>query len=119
MADHAAALSAHELQRIGILLLRHQAAAGRGSIREIEERKFLGGEENEILAEPAEMNHAERRSVKEGGHEIAIAADVDAVPGDPGKAEGARDRAHIDRVAGPRDGAGPERQFVGFAQHRG
>ncbi len=36
-ADHAPGLAADELQRIGILLLRHQAAAGRRRVGQLEE----------------------------------------------------------------------------------
>ena len=46
---HAAGLAAHELQRIGILLLRHQAAAGRRRVGELEEPELLRREQDQVL----------------------------------------------------------------------
>ena len=37
---------------------------------------------------------------------------------DPGKAQVARQRLDVDRVARPRDRAGPERQRIGFGARR-
>ena len=91
MADDAAALAAHELQRIGVLLLRHQAAAGRGRVRELEEAELLRREEDEVLGDPAQVHHAERRGVEERRDEVAIAADVDAVARDAAEAERRRE----------------------------
>src|SRR4051794_13557298 len=47
-SDDAAGLPTNELQWIGILLLRHQAAAGGGRVRKIEEAELFRREEDEI-----------------------------------------------------------------------
>jgi hypothetical protein len=118
MTDHPSALPAHELQRIGVLLLRHEAAAGRGRIGELEETELLGREQDEVFGYAAQMHHPERRGVQERRDEVAIAADVDAVARDAAEAERRGEAVHVDGVAGPGDRAGSERQLVGLAEHR-
>ena len=45
-ADGLAGLAAHELERIGILLLRHQARAGRDRVVHLEEAELLAREQD-------------------------------------------------------------------------
>ena len=59
-ADRAPGLAAHQLHRIGVLLLRHQAAAGRDPIVEIDEPELLAAENDDVLGQPADVDHAQR-----------------------------------------------------------
>ena len=111
-------LAANELQRIGILLLRHQAAAGRRGVRELEESELLRREEDQVLGQPAEVHHSQRRRVQERRDEIAVARRVDAVEHDARETETRGEGVHVDRVARAGNGAGTERQLVGFGEHR-
>ena len=81
------ALPAHELERIGVLLLRHHAAAGGRSIGELEEAELLAREQNEVLGDAAEMHHRQRAGVDEARGEVAIRRRVHAVEHDAAEAQ--------------------------------
>ena len=101
MADRAAGLAAHELERIGILLLRHHAAAGAERVGQLEEAVLVAAEDDQILGQPAEVHHRHRARVEERRREVAIRRRVDAVGDDAREAEIARERVDVDRVAVP------------------
>ena len=83
-------LPAHQLQRIGILLLRHHAAAGAQRVGQLEEAVLVAAEDDQVLRQPAEMHHRHRAGIEEGRGEIAIGRGVHAVVDDARKAEVAR-----------------------------
>ena len=55
-AVDAARLAADQLPRIGVFLLRHQAAAGGIFVRQLDEAKLRRGEQNHVLGEPRKMH---------------------------------------------------------------
>jgi hypothetical protein len=57
-ADRAAGLAAHELERIGILLLRHHAAAG-ADASDSSKNRALRREDDQVLCDAAEVHHRE------------------------------------------------------------
>ena len=118
MADRAARLAAHELERIRVLLLRHHAAAGAERVGQLEEPVLVAAEDDQVLGQPAEMHHRQRARVQERRGEVAIRRGVDAVGDDAREAEVARERVDVDRVARAGDRAGAERQRVGFGARR-
>ena len=114
MPDTATGLSPHELERVGVFLLRHHAAAGAERVGQLEESVLVAAEDDQVLRQPAEMHHRQRRCVEEGRGEIAIGRSVHAVVDDAGEAEIASERLHIDRIRGACNRARPEGQCVGF-----
>src|SRR6185369_4242579 len=85
--DHPPGLATYQLERVRILLLRHQAAPCRRGVRQVEEGEFLRCEKNHILGETAQVNHRQRTRVQEGGDEIAITGRIDAVGDDTAESE--------------------------------
>ena len=92
MPDGAAGLAAHQLERIGVLLLRHHAAAGRRLIGELEEAELLARQQDEVLGDATEMHHRERARVDERRREVAIGRGVHAVADDAAEAEARGER---------------------------
>ena len=72
MTDRAPRLAAHELQRIRILLLGHHAAARAERIGQLEESVFVAAQDDQVLGEPAQVDHRHRTGVQEGRREVAI-----------------------------------------------
>ena len=105
---------AHELERIGILLLRHHAAAGAERVGQLEEPVLVAAEDDQVLGQPAEVHHRQRAGVEERRGEVAIRRRVDAVGDDAREAEVAGQRVDVDGVARARNRAGAERQRIGF-----
>ena len=62
---HAAALAAHQLQRVGFFFCGIRLLPVAAAIGQLEETEFLGGEENEVLGDAAQMHHA--RAPRRGG----------------------------------------------------
>ena len=60
-----AGLAADQLERIGILLLRHHAAAGARRIGELKKPVLLAAEDDEIFGQPAQMHHAQGARMQE------------------------------------------------------
>ena len=65
VADRAAGLAAHQLGDVGVLLLRHQARAGRVGVGELDEAELGGRPEHELLGEPRQV-HLRDRAVARG-----------------------------------------------------
>ena len=97
MADGAARLAAHELERIGILLLRHHAAAGRRRIGQLEEAEFLARHQDEVLGDAREVHHRQRHRVQEARREVAIGRGVHAVGHDAAEAQPVGEELRVDR----------------------
>ena len=92
-------LAAHELQRIGVLLLRHHAAAGAERVGQLEEAVLVAAQDDQVLRQPAQMHHRHRAGVEERRGEIAIGRRVHAVVDDAREAEVAGERVDVDGVA--------------------
>ena len=110
----AARLAAHQLQRIGVLLLRHHAAAGAERVGQLEEAMLVAAEDDQILGQPAQMHHRHRARVEERRREVAIRRRVHAVVDDAREAEVAGERVDVDGVRRAGNRAGAERQRVAF-----
>ena len=92
-------------ERIGILLLRHHAAARRRSISQLEVAELLARHQDEVFGEAAQVHHGERRGVDKARGEITIGRSVDAVADAAAEAETRGERVDVDAVAGAGDGA--------------
>ncbi len=79
MAEHSSGLAAHQLHRVGILFLGHQAGAGGDGIAEFKETEFSCRVKNGVFGETREMDHDERRGAREFNAEITIADGVETV----------------------------------------
>ena len=97
-ANRPAGLAAYELQRIGVFLLRHHAAAGSRRVGQIEEAVFLAGEDDEVLGDPAQMHHPKRDRIQKRCDEITIGRGVHAVRHDARKTERACEQIRVDAV---------------------
>ena len=67
------------IEWIRVLLLRHEAAAGRHRIRKREEPEFLSGKKNQVFRKSRQVHHRQRGGVKKRRHEVAIARGVETV----------------------------------------
>ena len=76
VADRAAGLAAHQLERIGILLLRHHAAAGGRRIGQLEEPELLARDQDEVLGDARQVHH--RRATRRAGSVAAKSRSDDA-----------------------------------------
>ena len=111
-ADDAPALAADELGNIGILLLRHDRAAGAEAVGEPHEAVARAGPQDQLLGEARKVHHDERGGGGEFDREIAVGDGVERIGAETVEAELARDALAIDRVAGPRERCGAQRQPV-------
>ena len=118
MADGAARLAPHELERIGILLLRHQAAAGRHAVGDLQVAELLAAEDDDVLRDAAEVHHGQRARVERRRDEVAVRGRVDAVRDDARETEPAGQRRGVDRVARACDRPGSERHGIRLAARR-
>ena len=115
MPDHSARLAANELERIGILLLRHHAAAGARRIRQLKKSVLVAAENNQIFRQPAQVHERQRARMQKRRNEIAIGGRVDAVGDDLRKPQRPRQLCRIDRVIGAGHRARSQRHRVGLA----
>ena len=84
-------LAADQFERIGILLLRHQAGPAGDAVAQFQPAELLAGVEDPVLGQAAQVDHGHAGGVEEIEREIAVAGDVHAVGGDGGEAQIARD----------------------------
>ena len=98
MAKHASGLAAHQLHRVGILFLRHQARAGGDGIAQLKKAELSCRVKNYVFGEPREMHHDERCGAREFDAEITIADCVQAVARNSVEAKQARYGLTIDRI---------------------
>ena len=112
-------LAAHELERIGVLLLRHHAAAGGRRIGQLEEPELLAGHQDEVLGDARQVHHrtATRRAgssprSRDRTRRPCCWRRRARSPSARGEGRG------VDGVAGAGDRARAERQRVGFLARR-
>ena len=106
-------LAADQLERIGVLLLRHQAGAAGHAIAQLQPAEFLAGIEDPVFRQAAEVDHRDRGGVEEVQREIAVGGNVHAVAGDGGETQVARHGFAVERETAAGQRAGAERQHVG------
>ena len=107
IAKHAPALAANQLQRIGILLLRHQAGPAGDAVAQFQPAELLAGIENPVFGQAAQMQHGSGCRIQKIEREIAVGRNIHAVARDGGEAQIARDGLTVERksAAGQRSGA--------------
>ena len=110
--DHVGSAASDELGRVRIPLVRHHRAAGREGVGQPDEPESRVRPPGEVLREPAEMDHRQRRDRDRLDDEIPVADGVERVGGHAVEAELGGDRLAIDRIAGSRERAGTERADV-------
>ena len=79
IANQTAALAAHQLGEIGVLLLRHHAAARGPGIVHLDIAEFGRGPQHQFLRQAREVDAAQRCAGHELDGEIPIRHGVDAV----------------------------------------
>ncbi len=108
-------LTPDEFRHIGVLFLGHDAAAGGKGIVQLDKGKFLGGPENQLLTETAQVLHEDGRRRQEFEDKIPVADGIDAVSVAGGKAQLGRRISPVDGKGGSRQGPGPQGGAVGPA----
>ena len=107
VADEPPGLAARELGDVGVLLLRHDARAGRVAVVQRHEAELAGVPDDDVLGESREVDADLRRDVRELGDDVARRGAVERVLGGPVEAELGRDelRVESERRAGERSPA--------------
>ena len=108
-ADRARAGGAHELERIGIALLRHQARAGRGRVVEPHVAERRRRPDHELFARPRRGDGRAHRGVEQVEHDVAVADAVERVARRLREAELARGRVAVERQRRARQRRAAER----------
>ena len=80
---------------------------------------LVAAENDQILRQPAQMDHRQGAGIEERRREIAIRRSVHAVVDDPREAQFPGERVDVDRVRGAGNRAAAERQRVGFVARAG
>ena len=79
VTDQAAGLAAGQLGDVGVLLLREHRAAGGVGVGEAGEAELLGGPQDDLLADPAEVDADQGQREQGLRHEVAVGHRVQAV----------------------------------------
>src|SRR5919106_1269577 len=101
MAVDTASLAPDQLGDVGVFLLWHDAAAGRESIRELNEAELRAAPQGDLLAQTTEMHHQRGRGGAAFDDEVAIADGIQAILRDGGKIQ---ETGHILAIDGVRRG---------------
>jgi hypothetical protein len=115
MTKNTSGLSANEFQRVWVLLLRHEAAAGGDAVPEAKEAKLLCRIEDEVLSETGEVHHRQRGRAGKLDEVVTVTDGVETVVGDPIETKFMGHPFAIDWVVGTGEGTGPERELVDAA----
>ena len=102
----------NQLERVRVLLLRHQRAPRAVRIRQPHEPEFQRRVDDQVLGPPRHLEHQAGAPLECFEHEVAVADGVQRVGQDPLEPEFARHGVPVDveRVSG--EGAAPERRAV-------
>jgi hypothetical protein len=76
---HAPRLAARELGHVGVLLLRHDGAARGEAVGNLDEAEVLAHPQDQLLAQAADVHHAQARGGAEFDGKVAVAHGVQAV----------------------------------------
>ena len=106
------ALSAGQLEQVGIALLREQARAGGEAVGRGEPAERRRAEEHEVFPDPRQVHAHEPGGVQVLEREVAVAYSVQRVHGQAREAEPRGQRRAIVAKRRARNGAGSERQPV-------
>jgi len=101
LANGAARLASQELERVGVLFLRHQGRAGGVGVGQLDEPKLGGGVQDEVLGEARHVNHDHGRAEEKVQDEIAVSDSVERVRDHAIEAQvlGERGAVDVERVA--------------------
>ena len=113
VAVETAALAAHQLGHVGVLLLRHDRRAGGPGVRELHEAELGRGPQREVGGQPREMHAGDGGGGQVLQHVVAVADGIQAVGAHRREAEVARQRLAVDGERGAGQGGRAQRQHVG------
>ena len=113
IAVHAAALSADELGKVGILLLRHDRGAGGIAIGERDEPELGAAPEHDLLGEAREMHGHNGAGVVQVEQEVAIRHGIERIGDHVGEPELGGRHLAIERIGGAGERGGTERAGIG------
>ena len=111
-ADDAGRPAADQLEDVGVLLLRHDAAAGADRIGQRQEAELLGAPEDPLLGPAREVLGDQRQDEDRLEHEVAVAGDVQAVGRHAVEAELPGHELAVDRQGRAGQGGGAQGQDV-------
>ena len=105
MADEPAGLSPGQLGDVGVLLLGEHRAPGGVGVVEGDEAELLGRPQDELLADPRQMD-AEESQIEEGlGHEVTVGDGVERILEPSGETEIGGHRVGVESERRPGQGA--------------
>ena len=110
--EHASALAANQFQRIGILLLRHQARSAGDAVAQFQPAELFARIKNPVFGQPAQVQHRGRCRIQKIEREIAIRRNVHAVARDRGETQIARDGLAVERKSAARQRSAAQRHHV-------
>ena len=104
LTKRSARFASKQLERVGVLLLGHDARAGRVGVGEREKAKLGGRVDDEVLGQLGDVQHDQARPEQELGHKVSVGDGVHRVDGEGLEAELLADRVarQLERVAGHR-----------------
>ena len=109
----AAALAARELGEVGVLLLRHDGAAGGVAVRERDEAELGGAPQHDLLAQAREVHHADAARVLKVEQVVTVGDGVQRVGDGVVKAQQLGGALAVKRVGGAGKRRGTQRVGVG------
>ena len=112
VAVDAGRLAPHELERVRVLLLRHQARARGEGLGQGDEAVLGAGEVDEVLGHPREVRLQLRAARDELDREVAVHDRVERGGGDGGEPEVAGHRLAVEGQRRPRERPRAERHHV-------
>ena len=105
-------LRPHQFCDVGVLLLREHRAPCRIGVGEDREAELLGGPDDQLLAEPRQVDPEQRQVEQRLGDEVPVRHRVEGVLEPGSETEILGDGIRVERERGTCEGAGAERRHV-------
>ncbi len=111
-ANYPPCLATNELERIRVLLLRHQGGTRGDCIGELDKARLARVVEDKVFGKARQVGHGEGRHVHQLHHVIPVRYRIQAVAGGTAKAHVQRQCFTVDGIGGTRQGAAAERAGI-------
>ncbi len=112
VAVDAAGLAARQFRHVGVLLLRHDRAAGAEAVGDVDEAHARAHPQHQLFREARDVRHHQRGGGAEFDGEVAVRHRIQRVAAHAVEAQLLRDEFAVDRVARAGQRGGAQRQAV-------